>query len=157
MADFEWSAELLQSIVEQEEQLVFEEFSHAVAIELGMALYKEAQKRGLAVTIDVRKGRQIIFHLAMEGRASNNDRWVERKSNTVQIMQKSSLRVGCELALEGETLFSRHFLDPAEYTALGGSFPVRVANCGVIGAVTVSGLPHQDDHALVVDVLREII
>jgi uncharacterized protein (UPF0303 family) len=157
MAGFEWNRELLKSIIEEEKQLVFKEFSHAVAMELGMALYTEAQKRGLAVTIDVRKGSHVLFHLAMEGTAENNDRWVARKSRLTQIMQKSSLRVGCELALEGETIDSRHFLDPGEYTARGGSFPVRVRNCGVIGAVTISGLPHQDDHALVVDVLREFL
>ena len=33
----------------------------------------------------------------------------------------------------------------------GGSFPVNVENAGIIGAVTVSGLPQLQDHLLVVE------
>ena len=35
----------------------------------------------------------------------------------------------------------------------GGSFPLHVAGVGCVGAVTVSGLPQRDDHALVVEAL----
>ena len=43
------------------------------------------------------------------------------------------------------------------YAAHGGSFPIRVAGVGIVGAVTVSGLPQAQDHALVVEGLRDFL
>ena len=48
-------------------------------------------------------------------------------------------------------------LDIDQYAAHGGAFPVIVRNVGVVGTVTVSGLPQEEDHRLVVDVLREFL
>jgi uncharacterized protein (UPF0303 family) len=39
----------------------------------------------------------------------------------------------------------------------GGAFPIIVRNVGVVGTVTVSGLPQEEDHRPVVDVLREFL
>jgi len=41
--------------------------------------------------------------------------------------------------------------------AHGGAFPVIVRDVGVVGAVTVSGLPQEEDHRLVVQVLRKFL
>ncbi len=43
------------------------------------------------------------------------------------------------------------------YAAHGGSFPIRIRDVGVVGAVTVSGLPQAADHALVVEALRTFL
>ena len=47
----------------------------------------------------------------------------------------------------------KHALPAVDYAADGGSFPVCVEHAGVVGSVTVSGLPQRDDHELVVEVL----
>ena len=41
----------------------------------------------------------------------------------------------------------------ADYATDGGSFPLNVEGAGVVGSVTVSGLPQRDDHNLVVEAL----
>jgi uncharacterized protein (UPF0303 family) len=48
-------------------------------------------------------------------------------------------------------------VDPAQYATHGGAFPIRVRNVGVVGVVTVSGLPQADDHALVVEALGRFL
>ena len=53
----------------------------------------------------------------------------------------------------GLSFEERTGLDPARYAAHGGSFPIIVRRVGVIGSVTVSGLPQTEDHDFVVSQL----
>lgn len=147
----------IEAIALDERSLVFQEFNEETALELGLSVLRKARQEQSAVTIDIRRGEQILFHYAMSGTGPNNDRWVKRKSNTVQLIQKSSYRVGLELALKDDTLENRQALDPEEYASHGGSFPIRVKGAGFIGAITVSGLPQEEDHALVVATLKEFL
>ena len=39
----------------------------------------------------------------------------------------------------------------------GGGFPLTVKNAGVIGTICVSGLPHLEDHKLIVDALEQYL
>jgi len=46
----------------------------------------------------------------------------------------------------------------ADYAIHGGGFPVRVDSVeGVIGVIVVSGLKQEDDHQVIVEVVREFI
>jgi uncharacterized protein (UPF0303 family) len=51
------------------------------------------------------------------------------------------------------TLQEKYNLPAADYASHGGAFPIALAATGVIGSVTVSGLPQRDDHELVVEAL----
>jgi uncharacterized protein (UPF0303 family) len=53
----------------------------------------------------------------------------------------------------GRSFSERYSLPDADYAAHGGSFPLHVAGTGVIGSLTVSGLPQREDHNLVVEAL----
>ena len=48
---------------------------------------------------------------------------------------------------------TRYNLPEEDYAAHGGCFPIIVANAGIIGAVTVSGLTQREDHNLAVEAL----
>jgi uncharacterized protein (UPF0303 family) len=45
-------------------------------------------------------------------------------------------------------------ISEADFAPHGGSFPIIIKDTGVIGTITVSGLPSAVDHGLVVDVIR---
>ena len=45
----------------------------------------------------------------------------------------------------------------AEYAPHGGCFPVFIKGSGLIGTITVSGLAQEDDHQLLVDVIRDYL
>jgi uncharacterized protein (UPF0303 family) len=112
-----------------------------------------AEERGLALVIDVRRFGQPLFYAALEGTTPDNAEWVRRKSNVVARFHRSSYAVGLSLKLKNTTLLERQGLPVADYAADGGSFPLNVAGAGVVGSVTVSGLPQRADHELVVEAL----
>ena len=143
--------EEIEHIKHQEDTYVFTRFDNARAIELGSAIHAMAVERGLAVAIDVRRPDQVIYHAAMNGTSPDNEEWVRRKSNAVFRFHRSSLRFTLELEAAGKSMEERYAVSSADFANSGGSFPVRVEGVGVGAAVTVSGLPHRDDHALAVE------
>jgi uncharacterized protein (UPF0303 family) len=48
-------------------------------------------------------------------------------------------------------------LSLADYATHGGSFPLAVKGAGVVGSVTVSGLPQRADHELAVEALCAVL
>jgi uncharacterized protein (UPF0303 family) len=146
---------LIAEIEDQEGALVFTRFDNDDAWRLGCLLVDMARERGLGVTIDIRRGIQQLFHAALPGTTADNDEWVQRKARVVERFGASSYLVGLRSAVRGSYFaVRRDDLPVGLYAAHGGSFPIRVRDVGVIGAVTVSGLPQEADHALVVEGVR---
>jgi uncharacterized protein (UPF0303 family) len=145
---------LIARLEEQERRLTFTRFDHADAWSLGCRLVDLATGRDLPVAIDIRRGTQQLFHAALPGSVADNDAWIVRKVRVVQRYGASSYLVGRRLAAKGQELDAGMGVDPARYAAHGGAFPVRVPPVGVIGVVTVSGLPQAQDHALVVEAIE---
>jgi uncharacterized protein (UPF0303 family) len=150
-------AALITDLERQEARLQFDRFDNDDAWELGTRLVELARERDLPVVIDIRRHGQLLFHAARPGTAPDNLAWVERKIRVVNRYNASSFLVGRRLAAEGRELDAGRGVDPADYATHGGSFPVRVRNVGVVGTVTVSGLPQADDHALVVAALEDFL
>jgi uncharacterized protein (UPF0303 family) len=140
-------------IAKQEEELVFPEFDLEFAWKLGSRLRDLATTRQLPVAIDVRRFGQPIFYTALRGSTPDNAEWVRRKGNIVARFYRSSYAVGLELKQADSNLTDKFALPSADYASHGGSFPLKVARVGVIGSVTVSGLPQRADHELVIEAL----
>lgn len=145
---------LIDEIAEQEHRLVFESFDEDTALALGQTLIGLARASSAPVVIDIRTPNRTLFHAAMPGSAPDNDVWARRKSNVTLRLHKASMWVGENNRLKGRTLGPDHGFDPLEYADHGGSFPIRVKGTGVVAAVTVSGLPSADDHAMIVKALE---
>ncbi len=141
----------------EEHELVFTRFDNDDAWRLGCLLVELAQERSLPVTVDIRRGPQQLFHAAMPGTTPDNDSWIERKVRVVERFGASSYLVGLRARRKGITFAAQHDLPLQEYAAHGGCFPVRVRDVGVVGTVTVSGLPQVEDHALVVEGIRNFL
>jgi uncharacterized protein (UPF0303 family) len=109
------------------------------------------------VAIDVRRNGQQLFHVALDGTARDNDEWIRRKNNVVDRFGHSSYYVGALCRSEGRSLAELFLVDPREYADHGGAFPVIVEGVGVVGTVTVSGLPQADDHRMVVEAIERFL
>ncbi len=140
---------------EQENRLQLTRFTNDDAIALGMRVVAIGQAEGLPITVDVRKGMQQAFHAALAGTAPDNDAWVERKVRAVQRFGISSFRLGCQLRAAGRTITQAYLVNEDDYAAHGGAFPLSVDGVGMVGVLTVSGLPQRDDHALVIRVITD--
>jgi len=143
----------LEKIATQERELRLPRLDAQTAWELGSRIRTLATDRGLSLVIDVRRFGQPLFYSALDGTTADNAEWVRRKSNVVARFHRSSYAVGITLKVKGTTLVERYGLPVADYAADGGSFPLIVENAGIVGSVTVSGLPQRDDHNLVVEAL----
>jgi uncharacterized protein (UPF0303 family) len=144
---------LIASLEAQERMLVFTRFDNADAWRLGSAMVTAAMERELAVTIDIRRHGQQLFHVALPGTTADNDAWIERKVNVVNRFAAASYLVGRRLAARGTALDEALGTEPRLFAAHGGAFPVRIKDVGVVGTVTVSGLPQADDHAFVTEMI----
>lgn len=146
------SEDLIKELERQEQDLVLTRFDNEDAWRLGSLLVSLAA--GKPVAIDIRRGTQQLFHAALPGAVADNDRWIERKVRVVERFGASSYLVGRRLALKGQELNAEMGVNPADYAAHGGAFPIRVENVGIVAVTTVSGLPQAEDHALVVAALE---
>ena len=146
-------AEDFDRIAEQERELVFPHFDKETAWQLGLRLRSLAEERNLSVVIDVRRPGEPLFYAALDGTTPDNVEWARRKSNVVARFHRSSYAVGIKERLKNETIYAAQGLSLADYATHGGAFPITVAGSGVIGSVSVSGLPQRADHELVVEAL----
>jgi uncharacterized protein (UPF0303 family) len=144
-------------IIVQEERLRFPRFNEADAWTLGARMRDVAEARSLPVTIDIRFAGRPLFYAALIGSDADNPEWVRRKSNITLRYYKSSYRFGRELATKGQSLGTDRGVDPLDYAPHGGSFPIHVEGTGVIGAITVSGLPQREDHNFVVEMICDYL
>ena len=148
---------LLAELLEQEERLQLHRFDNEDAFRLGMMLVEHARAERLALAIDLTRVHQQLFHVALPGTTLDNDHWIRRKTAVVYRFHRSSLYMGVSCRAKGLSLAERFAVDDAEFAAHGGAFPIRVRGVGLVGTVTISGLPQEEDHRLVVTVLERFL
>jgi uncharacterized protein (UPF0303 family) len=148
---------LIASLEAQEQQLVFKRFDNTDALRLGSAMVAAATERALPITIDIRRHGHQLFHAALPGTTADNDSWIDRKVNVVNRFGAASYLVGQRLAARGSALDEALGVEPRLFAAHGGAFPVRIVDVGVVGTITVSGLPQADDHAFVTEMIAAFL
>lgn len=144
-------AEDIALVKKQEQDLVLVGFDEAVAFKLGSAIRDRALAEGLSLVVDIRTWDRQMFFAATGGTSADNAEWVRRKVNTVRRFQRASYRMVLE---RGEAPFPPQAgADPADFVIAGGGFPIRVKGAGIVGCLTISGLPGRDDHGVAVAAL----
>ncbi len=137
-------------ILKQEDILQFEHFNNRDAWDLGKLMAEEAFSGGTEIAICIRKlNGNIVFQYATEKTTINNQNWMMRKFNTVSLTERSSLGAAVMSHITGETV-ATHGLSDKEFVFCGGGFPVRIKHSGLTAVITVSNLPHVEDHNFIV-------
>jgi len=143
----------IAKIVDQESALCFPAFSEADAWALGFQMRQSAVQQKLPLVIDIRINNRQLFYTALPGTLPDNSEWVRRKVNSVLRFHKSTYRLGRETERDGKPFDRSHGIDTMDYAKDGGGFPIHVKGIGVVGAITVSGVPQRQDHSFVVEQL----
>jgi len=145
----------LDALLRDEQQLQFERFTDDTARAIGERMVERARAGNKKVTIQVKRGDQVLFAHAMPGASPDHLDWIRRKNNLVARTGHSSFYTHNEVRQAGGDHDKLPGLDMRDYAAHGGAFPIVVRGGAPIGTITVSGLPGEDDHALVVDTLKD--
>ena len=124
-------------------------FNETIALRLGTILTGYAQAEQMPVVINIRNATRTFFHAALPGSSAVNDNWARRKSNLALYSGRASMIVALLFQSTGRTL-AIEALPVADYADSGGAVPLVVAGAGMVAVCTVSGLPQEADHALVV-------
>jgi len=149
--------DILKQLLQLEQDLQFTKFNEDVAWKLGSQLIESAHSRNLPVTVDIMRGTHQLFHASLRGTSPDNDEWVKRKVKTVYRFGHSSFYIGQLLKSKGKTIEQSYLVSESEYAPHGGCFPIIIKDIGIVGTITVSGLPQEEDHKLVVQAIRDYL
>ena len=149
--------DILKQLLQEEDELQFARFNESTAWQLGTQMMEHAMRENLSVTIDITRGQQQLFHASMPGTAADNDEWIKRKVRLVNRFGHSSFYMGQLLKHKGKTIEQSYLISESEFAAHGGCFPIIVKGTGMVGTFTVSGLPQEEDHKLVVESIRAFL
>ena len=150
-------AELLETLAQQEKELQFTAFDSDTALALGLKVIELAREQGKAITINITVNGKVLFHHAMQGASADQADWIRRKNNVVARFGRCSFYIGIDHKHRGVAFDEIKYLDPLDYAANGGAFPITIKDTGIIGTVTVSGMRQAEDHAMVVEALRAVL
>ncbi len=147
----------LEAIAHQEQALQFDAFDNDMALTIGLRIIELAREQQQAVAVDITRNGSVLFFHGMVGTTPDHAHWIRRKSKLVNRTGHSSLFTYTEISNAGGDIDAIPTLDPREYAAHGGAFPLAVRGTGQVGTITVSGLPGPQDHALVVRALQSVL
>lgn len=128
--------------------ITFKEFTNKDALKFGLKVLEIVEKENLKnVRIRVKYNNDVVFQYLMDGKVGET--WLNRKENTVMTSKHSSLYVFEHIEDYG------YMKDNDDYAVCGGGYPL-IVNDELKGCFCVSGLAHDEDHDLIVRVLKEM-
>ena len=138
----------VESVLSDEQRIADFPWGRKSLIEFArfLAEYGRNQKLSLAIAIYFHNVK--IFQEFLDGTSEVNELWVQRKINTVRACGHSTLfaRAIMDKGAYGELQLENHF---GELAICGGGIPI-IKNGKQEAVVVVSGLPHEDDHNLII-------
>jgi uncharacterized protein (UPF0303 family) len=149
--------DILKQLLQEEQELQFTKFNETIAWQIGSQLVEHGTKGNLPITIDIMFGARQLFHASLAGASADNDEWVKRKVRLVYRFGHSSFYMGQSLKSKGKSIEESYLLSESDYAPHGGCFPVIVKGTGMVGTITISGLPQEEDHKLVVQAIRNYL
>ena len=137
----------------QEQDCALSEFNLEIAQAIGHLATEIGLKRNLGIAISIRMGVWEVFKAALPGSKPENDGWIQRKANVVNLKGHSTMY---ERVKSEEDAIDWHIANGVAdetHAIHGGGFPILV-NSQLVGILLISGLPQVEDHLLTVEILK---
>lgn len=148
---------LLETLLKDEQDLHFTEFTNKIAVQIGMRIVEKAIALDSPMVILIQKNGQELFYSKLDGATMDNDLWVARKNNVVDHFGHSSYYMNTLFKTTNTTIES-YYLDRKDFGVEPGAFPIIVKNVGIVGTITVSGVPGEgEDHYIITSALRDFL
>ncbi|WP_052091902.1 heme-binding protein [Paenibacillus sp. FSL H7-0357] len=150
--------EIMENLLAEEDELQFSSFTSKDALQLGLLFIEIAEEMNMGgIGVKIEKNRHVLFTHLMDGTMPENSYWYDRKKNVVDRYFHSSKFAEEMFKASGSTFSESSLLDPGEFQAVGGSYPLRIQNAGVVGSITVCGLTGDLDHQICVEGIRKYL
>ena len=146
-------AELLDELTAQESRLIFDSFGEDTVGTGGRPARGRASRRPAGGDLDPSQ-RSVPLPCGAAGGIRGQRRLARAQERRGRPLR--ALLATCGRTVQGRRRIIRGglHLDPSDYAAHGGAFPILVRGTGCVGSVAVSGLPQLQDHQLVVNTLE---
>lgn len=138
---------IIEDALLEEKKYSFNSFTHNDAFFIGKSIVEYVNNKNLSpVRIRIVINNDIVFQFLMEGKTNEN--WLNKKQRTVEKFKHSSYYIYLKNEIQ-------HQYDKIkeDYAICGGGFPIVVKE-KMIGCICVSGLKHEKDHQIIIDVLK---
>lgn len=145
---------MINKIAAVEQAYSFSTFDARVAFELGMFYLEQAKKRNLPIVVDISSHDLVYFHFANTGATANNERFIQRKANTVMRFYHSTWWVNHKVKHDVSSMHEKYGTNNEDFSILYGGWPILVEGLGVIGSICISGLTQEQDNQLIMDGLN---
>lgn len=142
-----------RSLLKQERELIFNDFSISDGINLGEIGKSIAIRRGLSIALQVRINEMLIYHVALPGTSTENLNWLERKSRVVLLKHHSTLYESIYAKEREVDWYTENNLTEKTHAIHGGGIHINTKAVGYVGMLLISGLPQVEDHQLGIEIM----
>ena len=138
----------VESVLNDEKTIADFNWDRATLTAFGNWIVARGKKDSMPLAVAVYYEDVRIFQGFLDGTSAKNEMWVNRKINTVRATSHSTLYSRAVMEKTGayqELGLENHM---GELAICGGGVAIRKGD-QVVAVVIVSGLPHEDDHNLI--------
>lgn len=132
----------------EDDKVLLENFHHGLSLDFAIKaqqIVKEEKLKPIGIRITYHD--LLVFQYLMDGKKEDN--WLKRKERTVLESGHSSYYVYCHQDDYAS------WINDDRYAICGGGYPI-IENNECVGAICISGLKHEDDHHLIIRILKEL-
>ena len=145
-----------RELLDHESSTALSHFDNEVAMKIGQRAVEVGLERDMPIAISIRIGEWEIFKASLPGSTYDNDGWIQRKANVVNLTGHSTMYERVSAEEEGADWHQLHGVGDATHAIHGGGFPITVVGKGVQAVLVISGLPQVEDHLLALEILKNL-